>query len=104
MKVSIFGDKINVTTIILILIIGMAVSCFTVCSCAGVEGFTHDSLIGSPIGASPNVALLNLFKNSTFSPECCPSTYSNSLGCLCDEKTMHLLNKRGGNRSCCSLF
>ena len=63
MKVSIFGDKINITTIILILIIGMIISCFTICSCAGVEGFTTESFIGSPIRPGSTVALLNSIKN-----------------------------------------
>jgi len=104
MKISILGDKVNVTTIVLILIIGMLICSFTVCSCAGVEGFTTDSLLGSTIGKSPNAELLNLFQNSKFSPDCCPATYSNQSGCLCDKEKLEFINTRGGNRACCSSF
>lgn len=39
------------------------------------------------------------FVKSTFKPECCPSTYSTSQGCLCLDETIHgLLASRGGNR------
>lgn len=39
------------------------------------------------------------FENSTFKPECCPSSYSTSQGCLCVEENIYsLLASRGGNR------
>ena len=104
MKISILGDKINITTIVLILILGMVICSFTLCSCAGIEGFTTDSLIGSPIGTSPNAKLLNYLQNSKFSPECCPATYSNSSGCLCEKEKIKFINSRGGNRASCSSF
>lgn len=35
-----------------------------------------------------------------FKPECCPSTYSNSVGCYClSKKQYNFLNSRGGNRT-----
>tara|TARA_B100001057_G_C22787658_1_gene926277 strand:- start:335 stop:649 length:315 start_codon:yes stop_codon:yes gene_type:complete len=104
MKISILGDKVNVTTIIVILLVGMVICSFTACSCAGIEGFTPDSLIGSELGKSPNAKLLNYFQNSKFDPECCPATYSNSSGCLCDKDQLEFVNTRGGNRACCSSF
>jgi hypothetical protein len=39
------------------------------------------------------------FIKSTFKPECCPSMYSSSQGCLCLDETVHgILASRGGNR------
>ncbi len=39
------------------------------------------------------------FEHSTFTPECCPSVYSTSSGCLCvDPTTLAILASRGGNR------
>jgi hypothetical protein len=38
------------------------------------------------------------FFNSKFKPECCPSVYTSSSGCLCcDQDTFNLLYTRGGN-------
>jgi len=39
-----------------------------------------------------------LFKNTAFKPECCPNTYSNSMGCACmSTKQYNYLENRGGN-------
>ena len=39
---------------------------------------------------------------STFSPDCCPSVYSSSTGCLCDNNNeFSAITTRGGNRSNC---
>ena len=39
-----------------------------------------------------------IFKNTAFKPECCPNTYSNSMGCACMSTTQYnYLNNRGGN-------
>jgi hypothetical protein len=40
------------------------------------------------------------YKDNEFKPECCPSTYSSSTGCMCmsPEQVKHLA-ARGGNRS-----
>lgn len=43
---------------------------------------------------------LNMFATTPFKPECCPNTYSNSMGCACmtvDQYTY--LIKRGGNNN-----
>ena len=39
-----------------------------------------------------------LFANTPFKPECCPNTFSNSMGCACmTVKQYNYLNERGGN-------
>ncbi len=41
---------------------------------------------------------LNMFANTAFKPECCPTTYSNSMGCACINKDQYnYLITRGGN-------
>lgn len=41
-----------------------------------------------------------IFNNNKFSPECCPSTYSSSTGCLCaTPEQIKYLNAHGGNRT-----
>ena len=42
---------------------------------------------------------LDLFTYSRFSTDCCPSTYTSSIGCLCnDHKEHETITSRGGNR------
>jgi hypothetical protein len=39
-----------------------------------------------------------LFKDTAFKPECCPNTYSNSMGCACmTVAQQNYLKDRGGN-------
>lgn len=52
----------------------------------------------------PNQALplpegqLSLFDNMPFSPNCCPNTYSSSMGCACmNPTTLNYILNRGGN-------
>jgi hypothetical protein len=41
---------------------------------------------------------LSMFDNMPFSPECCPNTYSTSMGCACmNSNTYNYLITRGGN-------
>jgi hypothetical protein len=41
---------------------------------------------------------LDMFANTEFKPECCPTTYSNSMGCACISKDQYnYLITRGGN-------
>jgi hypothetical protein len=41
---------------------------------------------------------LLMFANTPFKPECCPNTFSNSMGCACmTVKQYNYLNERGGN-------
>jgi hypothetical protein len=48
---------------------------------------------------------LLFFESTKFSPECCPSPYSNSQGCVCaTPEQMKYLNERGGNRTLTSEY
>ena len=41
-----------------------------------------------------------IFQNNEFSGDCCPSNYSNSMGCVCEtSEQVTFLNERGGNRT-----
>lgn len=45
---------------------------------------------------------IDILFNAKFKPECCPSPYSNSGGCLCrDINHSELIVMRGGNRIMC---
>lgn len=45
---------------------------------------------------------LDVFFDAKFKPECCPSPYSNSSGCLCAKnKDAGIITSRGGNRIMC---
>jgi hypothetical protein len=42
---------------------------------------------------------LDIFTDKLFKPECCPSYYTKSSGCMCDDPVNHnILVMRGGNR------
>jgi hypothetical protein len=48
---------------------------------------------------------LLLFAENEVNPECCPSFYTSSTGCVCaSKKQIDYLNKRGGNRTMDSEF
>ena len=43
---------------------------------------------------------LFFFADNKFTPECCPSTYSDSMGCAClSQAQVDYINQRGGNRT-----
>lgn len=43
---------------------------------------------------------LFFFADNKFKPECCPSTYSDSMGCAClSQDQVTYINQRGGNRT-----
>ena len=45
---------------------------------------------------------LDLLFDAKFKPKCCPSPYSTSSGCLCNDlKHTELIKMRGGNRIIC---
>ena len=47
----------------------------------------------------------SFFDEINFKPDCCPSTYSSSMGCACMcPQQLSYLNSRGGNRSSPSEF
>ena len=46
-----------------------------------------------------------IFKNNESNPNCCPSTFSDSKGCICtSEEQRDYINKRGGNRTLTSVY
>ena len=46
--------------------------------------------------------VLDPLRNVTFSPECCPSTYSTDIGCACmTDETLELIRGRASNRDSC---
>lgn len=48
---------------------------------------------------------LYMFDQNVSKPECCPSTYSSSTGCVCaSSEQMKYLNQRGGNRTLTSEY
>lgn len=53
---------------------------------------------GGPIPLPPGELLI--FADNKVKPECCPSYYSSSTGCVCtSQKQWDYLNQRGGNRT-----
>lgn len=69
---------------------------------AASMGYTHtqskyESRKGTPVPLPEGQ--MEMFADNEFSPECCPSTYSNSSGCACiTQEQVDYLNERGGNR------
>jgi len=58
---------------------------------------SHDA-----ISKYPNNETLDVLFDATFKPECCPTPYSSSTGCLClDINHSELIKMRGGNRIMC---
>jgi hypothetical protein len=55
------------------------------------EGFSN-------IEEGNNPFSMLFFKDTKFKPQCCPSSYSNSMGCACiNQKQYQYLITRGGN-------
>jgi hypothetical protein len=53
---------------------------------------------GGPIPLPPGELLI--FAENEIKPECCPSYYASSNGCVCaSKKQLDYLNQRGGNRT-----
>ena len=51
-------------------------------------------------GKNPNLKSMSMFKYNKCVPECCPSTYSCSGGCVCQtDKQARFINRRGNNRT-----
>ena len=62
-----------------------------------------ESNTGGPVPLPENQ--LFMFDQNKFTPECCPSTYSSSTGCVCaSPEQMNYLNQRGGNRTLSTIF
>lgn len=72
---------------------------------------TPDNGVSSWRGIAPNEALLGpefepgpdslfMFKNNQVKPECCSSSYSSDMGCVCTTpQQRNYINMRGGNRT-----
>jgi len=59
----------------------------------GNSGNTHSA-------ADPSSGSMLIFSQNKFKPECCPSPYSTSTGCVCmTSEQIKYLNTRGGNRT-----
>ena len=70
----------------------------------GNPSLTLNSKAGMNIQNRQNQSLplpdgqLSIFNNMPFSPECCPNTFSSSMGCACmNTDTYKYLNSRAGN-------
>jgi hypothetical protein len=84
---------------------GVQSSFSKVSSPASYESY-FSSLDGNTSGGAPlpNGQKL-IFNDNEFKPECCPATYSNSMGCVCATKPqMQYIDQRGGNRTLSSEF
>ena len=65
------------------------------------EGFNNCEERHKAISSYPKDNLDLLF-DAKFKPKCCPSPYSNSSGCLCNDMNhTELIKMRGGNRIMC---
>jgi len=59
---------------------------------------TYKDNVGTPVPLPEGE--LFFFADNKFKPECCPSTYSDSMGCAClSQAQVTYLNERGGNRT-----
>lgn len=59
---------------------------------------TYKDNVGTPVPLPEGE--LFFFADNKFKPECCPSTYSDSMGCAClSQPQVDYINQRGGNRT-----
>lgn len=133
LEVNIMGMKCNPVLLIVCLLIGSIIGCFVLCSCARFSLIESYNNIGSNVNynikdgvdkswdnnleVSDNTAessiipshllskTMNIFNETKFSQDCCPSMYSTSDGCACNIGAIQdFINKRGNNRSSCDLY
>jgi len=66
----------------------------------------YQHLEGNTAGKVPLAeGQLFMFDENKIKPECCPSAYSSSTGCVCaSPEQMKYLNQRGGNRTLNTMF
>jgi hypothetical protein len=58
----------------------------------------NEPLLGPEFQPGPDS--LFVFKNNTVKPECCSSSYSSDMGCVCTTpQQRNYINMRGGNRT-----
>ena len=59
---------------------------------------SYKNNVGTPVPLPEGQ--LFFFADNKFKPECCPSTYSDSMGCAClSQDQVDYINQRGGNRT-----
>ena len=59
---------------------------------------SYKNNVGTPVPLPEGE--LFFFADNKFKPECCPSTYSDSMGCAClSQAQVTYINERGGNRT-----
>lgn len=126
MELKLFGFKVRLEIVILLIILGMVMGSTLLCSCAKVDSVKEgmavlDYKMGEGVQTSweneqrsegtknrdaynsefvsPDQNL-SYFNNTEFKPECCGSTYASSGGCACmNKQQMDYINTRGGNRT-----
>jgi len=111
MEFKMFGLKCRVEVAVIFVVVGCLLCHFLFkgCQCGAKEGFLGLNPSEVPEEQSApqtNDSLMNFFGDIPFRPDCCPSTYSNSVGCAClSGSKLDMLVKRGGNRTCgCSEY
>lgn len=91
MDIKVFGYKLQLEVVIACILLGCLICGLTICSCT--KGSLKEGLT-----IRGNNELMTLFPDLKSSPDCCPSTYSNSTGCLClDDVHKDFIRSRGGN-------
>ena len=130
MEFQLFGIKLRLWVVVVSVLLGYLIGGMLLCSCSkvslkeGMEILSDASVksLGSVKPISEDVDFksvskgatgltdvdatnLALFADNKQSPECCPSMYSGSDGCVClSDEQANYLNSRGGNRVCPSEF
>jgi hypothetical protein len=89
------------TTIYVLILILIILYVIVIRTLIKKEKFTCEEIKES-ISEYPKSYNLDPLFNGKFKPECCPSPYSSSTGCLCNDiNTTELIIVRGGNRIMC---
>jgi len=95
---------INIIVIVLIILLVTPMFCFNKQSpymlMEGMKNKKKTKEGFSNIKESNNSSIFNMlfFKDTKFKPQCCPSSYSNSMGCACmNQNQYQYLITRGGN-------
>ena len=99
MYMKLFGIKITLKMVLIATLVIVLASYFLLSSNTLKTNLKNVESI-KDVNSNPDK--LTILDDSKFKPECCPSTYSSSNGCLCldgDEEKM--LETRGGNKLQC---
>ena len=130
MEFQLFGIKLRLWVVVVCILLGYLIGGMLLCSCSKVslkegmeilsdasvdslgsvkaiaEDVNAKSVIQGATGLTDvDAGNLALFADNKQSPECCPSIYSGSNGCVClSDEQANYLNSRGGNRVCPSEF